>query len=835
MALRSSGAKKPNIQGGEAKTDQSRFGRVESLSIVEEMESSYIDYAMSVIVSRALPDVRDGLKPVHRRILYAMWNIGLRHNAKFRKSATVVGEVLGKYHPHGDLAVYDSMVRMAQDFSMRYPLVNGQGNFGSMDGDGAAAHRYTEAKLEALAEEMLFDIEKNTVDFAPNYDGSHQEPRVLPAKLPNLLLNGATGIAVGMATNIPPHNLGELIDAINFLIDKPDASIDDLMQIVKGPDFPTGGVIYNIDDIRAAYATGRGGIVMRGEAEILENKPGQYDIIISSIPYQVNKATLLEKIAQLVRDKKIEGIKDLRDESDKDGVRIVVELKKDSFPNKILNNLYKHTQLEEKFHVNMLALVDGIQPRVLTLQNILEEYIKHRQVVIVRRTQFDLEKAKDRAHILEGLKKALDKIDLVIKTIKASKDKDIAKLNLMKKFKLSERQAIAILEMKLQSLANLERLKIENELKERRKLIAELEVILKSKSKVLHIIKDELAEIKKRFNDERRTKVIKSAIGKMTTKDLIPNEATVIMMTRDGYIKRIDPETFRTQSRGGKGVIGLTTKEQDEVDDFFTTSTHGDLMFFTTRGRVFQLKAYEVPQQSRTSKGQNIVNFLQLSPEEKVSSVLQSEDFNVFKFFVMLTRNGVIKRTELSEFSNVRRSGLIAIKLKKDDQLEWIKPSSGKDDIMLATAKGQSIRFKEKGVRSMGRSASGVRGIKLKKGDSVIGMDLIADGQASKDEQFLVVTKNGFGKRTALSAYKVQGRGGSGIKTAQATDKTGDLAAARIVSKNMENEDMIIISRKGQVIRLPIKSISILGRATQGVRLMRFRDSDDKVSSVTFI
>ena len=835
MALRSSGAKKLNIQGGEAKTDQSRFGRVEPLSIVEEMESSYIDYAMSVIVSRALPDVRDGLKPVHRRILYAMWNIGLRHTAKFRKSATVVGEVLGKYHPHGDLAVYDSMVRMAQDFSMRYPLVNGQGNFGSMDGDGAAAHRYTEAKLEALAEEMLFDIEKNTVDFAPNYDGSHQEPRVLPAKLPNLLLNGATGIAVGMATNIPPHNLGELIDAINFLIDKPDASIDDLMQIVKGPDFPTGGVIYNIDDIRAAYATGRGGIVMRGEAEILENKPGQYDIIISSIPYQVNKATLLEKIAQLVRDKKIEGIKDLRDESDKDGVRIVVELKKDSFPNKILNNLYKHTQLEEKFHVNMLALVDGIQPRVLTLQNILEEYIKHRQIVIVRRTQFDLEKAKDRAHILEGLKKALDKIDLVIKTIKASKDKDIAKLNLMKKFKLSERQAIAILEMKLQSLANLERLKIEDELKEKRKLISELEAILKSKSKVLHIIKDELAEIKKRFNDERRTKVIKSAIGKMTTKDLIPNEATVIMMTRDGYIKRIDPETFRTQSRGGKGVIGLTTKEQDEVDDFFTTSTHGDLMFFTTRGRVFQLKAYEVPQQSRTSKGQNIVNFLQLSPEEKVSSVLQSEDFNVFKFFVMLTRNGVIKRTELSEFSNVRRSGLIAIKLKKDDQLEWIKPSSGKDDIMLATAKGQSIRFKEKGVRSMGRSASGVRGIKLKKGDSVIGMDLIADGQASKDEQFLVVTKNGFGKRTALSAYKVQGRGGSGIKTAQATDKTGDLAAARIVSKNMENEDMIIISRKGQVIRLSIKSISILGRATQGVRLMRFRDSDDKVSSVTFI
>lgn len=810
-------------------------GKVEPLSIVHEMQSSYIDYAMSVIVSRALPDVRDGLKPVHRRILYAMWSLGLRHTAKFRKSATVVGEVLGKYHPHGDAAVYDSMVRMAQDFAMRYPLVNGQGNFGSMDGDGAAAMRYTEAKLEAVAEELMVDIEKNTVDFIPNYDGSQKEPRVMPAKVPNLLLNGTTGIAVGMATNIPPHNLGELIDATTALIDNPDSTIEDLFQYVKGPDFPTGGVIYNAEDIKTAYATGRGGIVMRGEAEIIEEKAGQHTIIVSSVPYQVNKANLLEKIALLVKDKKIEGIKDLRDESDKDGVRIVIELKKESFPNKILNNLYKHTQLQEKFHVNMLALVDGIQPRVLNLKTILEEYIKHRQEVITRRTQFDLDKAKDRAHILEGLKKALDHIDAIIKTIRASKDKEVAKVNLMKKFKLTERQSIAILEMKLQSLANLERLKIENELKDKLKLIKSLEAILSSKKKVLSIIKDELAELKNKFADERRTKVVATAIGQMSAKDLIPNESAVITMTHDGYIKRLSPETFKSQGRGGKGVMGLTTKEQDEVQIFMSTSTHADLMFFTTKGRVFQLKAYEVPQQSRTAKGQNIVNFLQLAPEEKVSTILQSEDFNAFKYFVMVTKDGVIKRVEVEQFNNVRRSGLIAIKLKKDDILDWVRPSSGKDDIMLVTVKGQSIRFKEKGVRIMGRSASGVRGIRLKKDDKIIGVDIIADGKASKDEQLLVVTSNGFGKRTALTAYKVQGRGGSGIKTAQVTPKTGNIASANIVSIHMEGDDMIIISKKGQVIRLPIKAVSILGRATQGVRLMKFKAPDDRVSSVTFV
>ncbi|MBT7553176.1 DNA gyrase subunit A, partial [bacterium] len=689
-------------------------GKIEDLSIVHEMETSYLDYAMSVIVSRALPDVRDGLKPVHRRILYAMWSIGLKHSAKFRKSATVVGEVLGKYHPHGDAAVYESMVRMAQDFSMRYQLVNGQGNFGSMDGDSAAAMRYTEAKLQAIAEEMLFDIDKNTVDFVPNYDGSHKEPRVLPAKLPNLLLNGTTGIAVGMATNIPPHNLGELIDAVSLLIEKPDSTIDDLLNHVTGPDFPTGGVIYDQEAIKTAYATGRGGIVMRGEAEITENKVGQFQIVVSSIPFQVNKANLIEKIAHLVKDKKIDGIKDLRDESDKDGVRIVVDLKKDAYPKKILNNLYKHTQLQETFHVNVLALVDGLQPRVLTLKDILEEYIKHRQDVVIRRTKFDLDKAKDRAHILEGLKKALDKIDAVIKTIKASKDKEIAKANLIKKFKLSERQAVAILEMKLQSLANLERMKLENELKDKLKLIKELEAILKSKTKVLKIIKDELAALRDKFADDRRTKVVKSAIDKMTTEDLIPNEAAIITMTHDGYIKRVDPENFKTQSRGGKGVMGLTTKEQDEVKFFFTTNTHADLMFFTSRGRVFQLKAYEVPPQSRTAKGQNIVNFLQLAPEENVSSILQSEDFAAFKYFVMITKNGIIKRVAMDQFNNVRRSGLLSIKLKENDALKWVRPSSGKDDIVLVTLQGQSIRFKESKVRAMGRSAAGVHGIRLK-------------------------------------------------------------------------------------------------------------------------
>ncbi|MCG2700649.1 DNA gyrase subunit A, partial [Candidatus Parcubacteria bacterium] len=650
---------------------QTEYGIVRPQQIVDEMKKSYIDYAMSVIVSRALPDVRDGLKPVHRRILYAMWSVGLRANGKFRKSATVVGEVLGKYHPHGDLAVYESMVRMAQDFSMRYPLVKGQGNFGSMDGDRAAAHRYTEAKLSGISEELLFDIEKNTVNFTPNFDGSHNEPTVLPAKLPNLLLNGTMGIAVGMATNIPPHNLGELIDGINYLIDNPDAAVEDLMRFIKGPDFPTGGVIYNNKDILQAYATGKGGIVIRGRAEIVEAKSGSFEIVITEIPYQVNKATLVEKIADLVKTKKLEGIKDLRDESDKDGVRIVVYLKKDAYPKKILNSLYKHTQLQETFHVNALALINGIQPKVLTLKMILEEYIKHREEVIRRRTQFDLDKAKDRAHILEGLMIALNNIDAVIKIIKASRDKEIAKVNLMKKFKLTERQAVAILDMKLSTLANLERLKIEDELKEKKKLIKELEAILKSRLRIKDIIKTEIKELAEKRGDERRTKIVPHGVKDFSMEDLVPNEEIVVMMTRDGYIKRMPPETFKVQGRGGKGVIGLTTKEEDMVDFLFTTMAHSDMLFFTTKGRVFQLKAYEIPQAARTAKGQAIVNFLQLLGEERVTSILPLDKISKSHFLFFATEKGLVKKVKLEAFQNVRRSGLIAIKIKGEDKLIW--------------------------------------------------------------------------------------------------------------------------------------------------------------------
>ena len=816
---------------------QTEYGLVQSQSIVGEMSTCYLDYAMSVIVSRALPDVRDGLKPVHRRILYAMWSIGLKANAKFRKSATVVGEVLGKYHPHGDSAVYESMVRMAQDFSMRYQLVKGQGNFGSMDGDSAAAMRYTEAKLSAIAEELIFDIDRNTVDFIPNYDGSQKEPAVMPAKLPNLLLNGVMGIAVGMATNIPPHNLSELVDAISHLIENPEATVEELMQFVKGPDFPTGGIIYNSKDILQAYATGKAGIVMRGRAEIEEVKEGYFRIVITEIPYQVNKATLVEKIADLVKDKKIEGIKDLRDESDKDGVRVVVELKKEAYPKKVLNVLYKHTQLQETFHVNMLALIDGIQPKVLTLKMILEEYIKHREEVIKRRTQFDLDKAKARAHILEGLMIALKNIDAVIKVIKASKDKEVAKISLMKKFKLSELQAIAILEMKLSSLANLERLKIEEELKDKRKLIKDLEDILRSQAKIRGIIKDELKGLKEKFGDERRTQIISHGIKDFNLEDLVPNEETVVMMTRDGYIKRMAPDTFKVQARGGKGVIGLTTKEEDMVEFMFTTFTHSDILFFTTRGRVFQLKAHEIPQASRTAKGTPIVNFLQLLGEEKITSILPLDKISNSKYLFFATELGLVKKVELESFANVRRSGLIAIKIKGEDKLIWAKPTSGNDHIQLITAGGQSVRFKENDVRDMGRNASGVRGIRLKKGDIVIGMGIIkSDKEKQKKYQVMIITEQGFGKRTALGFYKVQGRGGSGIKTAKVTTKTGKIVNAFLVnSESMAEKDLIVISEKGQVIRLSFKSVNQLGRDTQGVRIMRLKEASDKVACVTWV
>lgn len=810
------------------------IGKLLNRPIVEEMQESYLDYAMSVIISRALPDVRDGLKPVHRRILFAMWSIGLRPSAKFRKSATVVGEVLGKYHPHGDSAVYDSMVRMAQDFSLRYPLVKGQGNFGSMDGDSAAAMRYTEAKLAPIAEEMLLDIEKNTVPFMPNYDGSHKEPTLLPAKLPNLLINGTMGIAVGMATNIAPHNLGEVIDGTIHLMEHPDASVDDLTQFIKGPDFPTGGIIYDNAEIKQTYATGKGGVVVRAKAEIVEGKNDTFKIIVTEVPYSVNKASVVEKIADLVRDKKIEGIKDLRDESNKEGVRIVIELKKDAYPKKILNSLFKMTDLQTTFHSNMLALVDGIQPRVLTLKMILEEYIKHRQSVVRARTEYDLAKASDRAHILQGLKLALAKIDEIIKTIKQSKDKEIAKINLIKKFKLSERQAIAILEMRLQQLANLERIKIEQELKEKLDLIKELESILKSAVKILNIIKKELLEIKDKFSNDRRTQIVAHGIKDFTAEDLIPDEETIVTITKDGYIKRLPPETFKTQGRGGKGVVGLTTKEEDQVEHFFTTTTHCDILFFTTKGRVFQLKAYDIPKGSRTAKGQAIVNFLQLAPDEKISAAMPISELGDYKFLVMVTSRGNIKKVNISDFDNIRRSGLIAIKLKKGDELQWVKPSGGKDEIIITSSNGQAIRFKESQVRPMGRGASGVRAMRLKGTDSVVSLDIVASTLASIG-QLLTVMANGFGKRSNLSNYKTQGRGGSGIKTAKITPKTGHIVAAMVVNSKALEEDMIIISSQGQVIRLPLKSVNVAGRATQGVRLMKFKEVNDKVSSVTFV
>jgi DNA gyrase subunit A len=814
---------------------QPSYGKIEPVQLVDEMRNSYLDYAMSVIIMRALPDVRDGLKPVHRRILYAMWGLGLKHTSKFLKSARVVGDVMGKYHPHGDAAIYDSLVRMAQDFSMRHPLVHGQGNFGSMDGDPAAAMRYTEAKLKAISEDLLFDIEKNTVNFTPNYDGSTKEPQVMPTKIPNLLLNGSMGIAVGMATNIPPHNLEELCNGVSALIDNPKITVDEISEHIKGPDFPTGGIIYNKKDITAAYATGRGGVVLRAKTDIQEKKSGMFQIIITEIPYQVNKANLLEKIANLVQEKKLDGIKDLRDESNKEGVRIVVELKKDSYPKKVLNRLYKLTELQTTFHLNMIALIDGIQPRLLNLKTILEEFIKHRQEVIRRRTEFDLQKAKDRAHILEGLKKALDKIDIIINIIRKSKDKEEAKINLIKKFKFSDRQTTAILEMKLQQLANLERKKIEDELKEKLALIKELETLLASPKRILGVIKKEVTEVKEKYGEERRTKIIAHGVKEFSMEDLVPNEPTILMATRDGYIKRMPTDTFRTQGRGGKGVVGLTTKEEDVVDQLIATNTHDNILFFTTRGRVFQLRAYDVPQATRTSKGQALVNFLQLAPNEKVSAILSMDDVSKYKYLIMVTNKGTIKKTALEDFANVRSSGLIALKIRPDDMLEWVRPSTGKDEIMIVTSCGQAIRFKESGVRPMGRTASGVRGMKLKSTDEVVGMDVVSPNLVGKNIlKLLVVSANGLGKKTNIKEYKVQGRGGSGIKTMSVTEKTGKIISAKVINST-DTQDIMLISVKGQVVRTPLKSVSTLGRATQGVRIMRFKQAGDKVASTAIL
>jgi len=806
--------------------------------ISREMEESYLSYAMSVIVSRALPDVRDGLKPVHRRILYAMHDLGLTHQARFRKSALVVGEVLGKYHPHGDISVYDALARLAQNFSLRYPLINGQGNFGSIDGDSPAAMRYTEARLTSLAEEILKDIDKNTVDFIDNYDATRKEPRVLPAAVPQLLLNGTVGIAVGMATNIPPHNLSEVIDASAYLIKHPRASVEDLLEFVKGPDFPTGGVIYSKKDIAAAYATGRGPIITRGVAEIVEDKKNRQDIIITEIPYQVNKSTLLEKIAELASDKRVEGIRDLRDESDKDGMRIVIELKGDAAPQKVLNNLYKHTDLQKTFHLNLLALVDGIEPKLLSLKAALEYFLKHREEVVTRRTKFELVKAQERAHILEGLKKALDHIDEIIKTIKKSQDREDALKNLVAKFKLTEIQANAILDMKLATLANLERKKIEDELIEKKKLIKELELILKSREKTLDIVYKELEAIKEKYGDGRRTKVIATALGEFKEEDLVPLEEAVVVLTESGYVKRMNPTLVRAQHRGGKGMTGMGTREEDAVTHFVSTQTHDNALFFTNIGRVFQTKVWEIPEASRQSRGKAIVNFLALSADEKVQAILTYNEKQLSaksgeKYFVMATKNGLVKKTPIADFGSVRHSGLIAIKLKKGDSLKWVKESSGEDQIIFVTSQGQAIRFSEKDARPLGRATAGMHGIRLHAGDEVIAMDIIS-AAAAKDPntKFLVIMENGFGKKTFIKLYKKQNRAGSGVKTAKVTPKTGKIVSAFVLTPDVK--EMIAISKKGVVIRTDIESISTVSRVTQGVRIMRV-EPGDKVVSATLL
>lgn len=798
--------------------------------ITEEMETSYLEYAMSVIVSRALPDVRDGLKPVHRRILHAMNEIGLKSSGSFRKSAAVVGEVLAKYHPHGDAAVYDSMVRMAQEFAMRYQLVRGQGNFGSIDGDSPAAMRYTEAKMEKITDEMMNDIDKETVNWRDNYDGRYKEPIVLPTKLPQLLLNGSTGIAVGMATSIPPHNLSEVIDGVMHLSNNPEATIDELMQFIKGPDFPTGGILYDINDIKTAYATGRGGMVLRSKTEIIEKKNGRFEILVTEIPYQVNKANLITKMAELVQDKKIVGISDIRDESNKDGIRVVIELKKDSYPKKILNQLFKMTQLQSAFNMNMIALVDEIQPHLLDLKQVLEHFISHRKEVITRRTQFDLKQALARAHILEGLKIAIDNIDAVIKTIRASETKEEALEQLMKKFKLTELQGKAILDMRLQTLAGLERQKIEDELAEKIKEIKDLQSILADIKKVLKIMQTELAEIKEKYGDERRTQIVPGAVDSISQKDTIPNEAVIIMLSRENYIKRIPANTFRAQHRGGKGIVGGTTKEEDEIKLIKFAFNHDELLYFTNQGRVFRLPTYEIPKTSRQAKGQAIVNLLQLQEDEMVTAILNSGEKFEGKYLFMATKKGTIKKTPVEDFLNVRKSGLIAMKLRPGDSLEWIKETSPGNEIVMVSHEGKGIRFNEEDARPLGRPSIGVRGMKLKGGDEVVEMDVVKDPNVA---ELLVIMENGLGKMTTVQEYRFQARGGSGVKTANLTAKTGKIVGAKILDKDTD-ADLVIISKAGQVIRLHSKQIPSQGRTTQGVYLMRMRPND-KVASISVI
>ncbi len=800
-------------------------------SIVDEMETCYLDYAMSVIVSRALPDVRDGFKPVHRRILYVLHENGLRPGAKYRKSATIVGDVLGKYHPHGDLAVYDSMVRMAQDFSLRYPLVDGQGNFGSMDGDGAAAYRYTEAKMTRYSELMLADIEKQTVDFRPNYDASREEPSVLPTRFPNLLCNGVMGIAVGMATNIPPHNLNEVVDAILYMLkhENPhEITVDDLLEFIKGPDFPTGGIVYDRKAIAAAYASGRGSVIMRGRAEIDELKNGRRAIIITEIPYQLNKATLVMKIAELVTEKIIVGISDIRDESNSESVRVVIELKKDAFPKKILNQLYKLTPLQTSFGYNMIALTDrGMQPKLFNLVEILAEFIGHRREVVTRRTQYELGIAEARAHILEGLKIALDNIDAVIRTIKASATKDEARTNLMVQFGLSEKQSDAILEMQLQRLAGLERKKIEDELAEKLLLIADLKDILAKPERVTAIVSDELVEMKEKFGDARRTEVQAGGVGEWSPKDTIPNEDVVITLSKNSYVKRIKSSAFRTQRRGGKGVT-TTVKDEDEVKLLLSTKNHNDLLFFTNTGRVFRLPAYEIPEAQRTNKGQPVINFVGLLKDETVTAILDATNMQG-KHYALISKKAIVKRIDVEDTANIRSSGLIVMKPKDGDELAFVRTTSGSDNMLLVSKHGKAIQFNEDDVRVMGRAAAGVRGMKIAEDDALIEADVV-----SEQAKFVFsVTETGMGKITDVEEYREQGRGGSGVKVGAVTGKTGDIVGVSLLSEEMRKEgEVILISRNGQTVRVPLSGVRVTSRVTQGVILAKLKDKGDAFTSM---
>ena len=823
--------------------------------IAIEMRENYINYSMSVIVARALPDVRDGLKPVHRRILYAMHELNLYHNSAYKKSAKTVGDVIGKYHPHGDVAVYDAMVRMAQDFNMRYTLIDGQGNWGSVDGDSPAAMRYTESRLQKITAEMLKDIDKETVNFVDNYDASEKEPQVLPSLLPNLLLNGADGIAVGMATKIPTHNLGEVVDALIYMVDtgnqyvplpehryprfESNVELKELMKFVKGPDFPTGGIIYNKEDIQNVYATGRGRIVMRAVVDMEEIKGGKSHIVVTQLPYQVNKARLATKIAELVKSEKIVGISDIRDESNREGMRLVIEVKKEARPNHILNLLYKHTEIQSAFNANMLALVNG-EPKILTLKNILEEFITHRQEIVIRRTEFDLRKAKERAHILEGYKIAIDNLDAVIKTIRESADADVARGRLMERFNLSQIQAQAILDLQLRRLAALEIKKIEEEYKAIMELITRLEFILANPSEVLKIIKEELTTLRENFADPRKTKVIAGKVGELTQEDTVPLEETIITISHKGYIKRINPDTYKVQHRGGKGILGVKTKEEDYVSHALVCDTHSNVLLFTNKGKVYQLKCYEIPEAQRTSKGTSLMNLVNLENEEIVTSVLTKgstgfkeetetlaeKESEQHKFLFMATRKGIVKKTDIAQFDDIRKSGVIAIVLEKGDELAWVKPTNGSDEILLITEAAHSIHFNESDVRETGRATMGVMGIRIKNEDKVIGMDVV-----KKDiGRLFTISENGYGKMTELKEYTLQGRGGQGILTARVGAKNGKLVIAKVLDEELK--ELIILSRKGQAIRIGIENIPILGRQTSGVRLMKL-PTEDKVAALT--